>query len=105
VRHRGPDRGVQGVERVAVERWWVLGIVVVLWFGIEADRRVEVDQPTPLPLRDLDIRQPHLPLDRRLRAAELRGELAVDADRGTTPELGGVVVPRDRAAVVKALGA
>jgi hypothetical protein len=96
-----PDRGVQHVERVTVRRWRVLRIVVVLWFGVEADRCVEVDQPAPLPFRDLDVRQSHLPLDGRLGAAELCSELPVDADGGAPPQLGCVVVPRDRAAVVE----
>ena len=69
--------------------------------AVEAEDRVEVDQPAALELGHLGIGQldPHAVL-----AGEL-GEAAADADDGAAPQFGGVSVPHDGRLVVVAVRA
>lgn len=73
---RSANRRLQHFERVAVGWWRVLEVAVVLWFGVEAGRRVEVDQPAPLPFATLTYDSRTCRLTRRATRARRSAEAA-----------------------------
>jgi len=66
---------------------------------------MDVNRSALLELDDLDERKPHVPSEIGFSDAEDLGELASYGDRGTTPQLRGERIPKDRPLVVVAIGA
>ena len=69
--------------------------------AVEAEDRVEVNQPAALELGDLGVGE----LDPDAVLAGELGEAAADGDDGAAPQFGGVSVPDDSSLVVVAVGA